>query len=46
LDLGFNKLTQFDPELSAQIKLGLEVEYEGQLKLNFWQNPNNGPPEI
>ena len=30
LDLGFNKLTQFDPELTAQIKLGLEVEYEGK----------------
>jgi hypothetical protein len=29
LDLGFNKLTQFDPELTEQIKLGLDVEYEG-----------------
>ena len=30
LDLGFNKLTQFDPELTEQIKLGLDVEYEGK----------------
>jgi hypothetical protein len=29
LDLRFNKLTQFDPEFNEQIKLGLDVEYEG-----------------
>ena len=29
LDLRFNKLIQFDPEFIEQIKLGLDVEYEG-----------------
>jgi len=32
LDLGYNRLTTFDPELTDQIKLGLEVEYEGKKK--------------
>ena len=30
LDLRFNKLTQFDPDFIEQIKLGLDVEYEGE----------------
>ena len=29
LDVGHNKLTEFDPELTDQIKLGLDVEDEG-----------------
>jgi hypothetical protein len=33
LDLRFNKLTQFDPDFIEQIKLGLDVEYEGEMLL-------------
>ena len=30
LNVGFNKLIRYNPELTEQVKTGLEIEYEGE----------------
>ncbi len=33
LNVGHNRLTEYDPEFTEMVKLGLDIEYEGKIKM-------------
>ena len=35
LDVGFNKIVNYNPEFTEQVKMGLDIEYEGKFCMSI-----------